>query len=544
MPEGTEPGTDTSVEHVRSLETSLIEEIYITDELPVVGMAVPTNPVIVETSSVTAELRVILAPVAATPRAVIAPAATAVPALVVHLPGPPRASDWVDRVSGTWRIPHRAPVQAVLLGAFGLDTLLYSMVVPFLPSHARQLGASPFTTGALFAAYAAGLLVAALPAGLVTTRLGARRTLLLGTLALVIATIAFALAPGLALLFVARAIQGVAGALTWTAGLALVAIRYPSTERSAVFARLFIATGAGTLLGPPLGGILFATGGFRLPFLVACVLVAAAGVAGLLVLPADAPPPRTSIERRTPHGRSRARRPMWRDDRFLVALVVTLAGGTLLALLEPSVPILLTSRFGLRPLVTGLVFGGLAALFMAVQPLVARLAHRAGAEITMLLGLLLGALALAGIGASQTLPAMILSLAGVAGGAACILVPSLALLALVGDRARRGRQRETHAAIFAAYNAAYAGGLLLGPLLIGLAITAWGAARGLAGLAVVPVAAAIIVAWQRLLVRRRRGAHHEHVHHKHPPHDTAHGAGASGGDQRARAPSRQTSRQT
>jgi MFS family permease len=354
----------------------------------------------------------------------------------------------------------------------------------------------------------------------VTTRLGARRTLLLGTLALVCATIAFALAPGLALLFAARAIQGIAGALTWTAGLALVAARYPSTERAAVFARLFVATGAGTLLGPPLGGILFAAGGFRLPFMVACVLVSAAGIGGLLVLPADVPFTGAPAVARSGHadGRnSRARagrrrrmwrmwrmRGIWRDDRFLVALLVTLAGGALLALLEPSVPLLLTSRFGLGSLATGLVFGGLAALFMAVQPVVARLARRVGAEITMLLGLCLGAVALAGIGASGTVPAMILSLAGVAGGAACILVPSLALLALVGDRARRGRERETHAAIFAAYNAAYAGGLLLGPLLIGVASTAWGAARGLAGLALVPLSAAGIVAWHRVTIRRRR----------------------------------------
>ena len=43
-----------------------------------------------------------------------------------------------------------AASQVALLLAFGLDLLLYSLVVPFLPQEAKQLGASPITIGILF----------------------------------------------------------------------------------------------------------------------------------------------------------------------------------------------------------------------------------------------------------------------------------------------------------------------------------------------------------------------------------------------------------
>ena len=77
-------------------------------------------------------------------------------------------------ISG-WR---KLAAQVALLGAFFIDLLLYSLVVPFLPGEAEQLGASPAVTGALFAMYAAGLFAVTPLAAWLTDRVGAHQTLL------------------------------------------------------------------------------------------------------------------------------------------------------------------------------------------------------------------------------------------------------------------------------------------------------------------------------------------------------------------------------
>ncbi|HEU5347589.1 MAG TPA: MFS transporter, partial [Ktedonobacterales bacterium] len=181
-----------------------------------------------------------------------------------------------SRAKGDSRV-HRTAAQVVLLGAFGLDMLLYSLVIPFLPGEAQGLGASPLVTGALFAMYAAGIFAATPLAAWFTDHLGPRRTLLWGLLALAASTLLFAFSPTLALglpgLFVARASQGIASALAWTAGLAVLVQLYSAEERPRLFARAFTVTGLAVLIGPPLGGALYTLGGFTLPFMVATGLV-------------------------------------------------------------------------------------------------------------------------------------------------------------------------------------------------------------------------------------------------------------------------------
>jgi MFS family permease len=374
------------------------------------------------------------------------------------------------------------------------------IVVPFLPGRAKELGASPLITGALFAAYAGGLFLATPPGGWITDRVGARQTLLLGLVALFGATLCFAFAPGLPLLFVARASQGVAGAITWTAGLALVAQLYGPGERPIVFARILMAGSAGTLLGPPLGGTLYTLGGFRAPFLVAAGLVLLDGLGRLLFLPGR----RVLAPAVRQRGVIRA---LFHDGRFLTALLVTLVGAGLLALLEPTIPPLLTARFGVRPLVIGALFGGLTVVFTVAQPMIAYATRRFGAELAMVLGLVIGALGLILIAKSGTLLDVVLALVEVAFGAAFLLVPTLEVLALSGPSGQgeppAGRDSTPYGAIFAAYNLAYGGGLFLGPLLAGVSITWLGPTHGLTLLSVAVVVVGFLVFWRRGAVRLR-----------------------------------------
>ncbi len=384
--------------------------------------------------------------------------------------------------------PRRVIVQAVLLGAFFLDTLLYTLVIPFLPGRAHALGVSPFLTSMLFAMYAGCFCLATPVAGWLTDRIGARQTLLLGLIALGLATVMFAVVPGLPPLFVARGAQGVAGAVTWTAGLALVAQLFGAEERSALVARILVASSAGTLLGPPLGGFLYAIGGFRAPFLAVAALVLLDGFGRIVFLPRGSALA-TPGSPRQPNGR-----PLFRDRHFVTALFVTVAGAALFTLLEPSLPPFLSARFGASSLVIGLIFGAQPLVFAFAQPLVTRAVRRLSAEITITFGLAFGAGALLLLGISSSLAHVLVALAFLAFGGALILLPAIDLLIppeRIGSATAAHNVR--YGAIFAAYNLSNAGGMFLGPLLAGGVITWLGATSGFTALSAFPVLCGLVV---------------------------------------------------
>ena len=405
---------------------------------------------------------------------------------------------------------HKGAIQIVLLVAFGLDTLLYSLVVPFLPTTVQAAGASPSITGALFASYAAGLLLFTPVAGWFTDRLGARTTLLVGLSSMFLATLLFAFVQLVPALFVARTAQGCAGAMTWTAGLALVSQLYDGETRLAVFARVFAATGIGTSLGPPLGGVLYGVGGFRTPFIAAACLVLADGLGRLLFLPSrralkagtgtlvDEVSPRPSQSARSP----RAPSLLTKRPSVFLGLFGTAIGGVVLALLEPSLPPLLIGRFGFHAAEVGALFAALTAVFLAVQPLVVDLLRRAGGTKVLSLGLAVdtvGLLALsAGIGSALLIA--IMGLALIAAGTALSLIAAFSLL--------EGRRIPVHdtgpdtvvqpvdsnrGKLYAAYNLSYAIGILIGPLGIGLLTARFGPSRALFLMGVIPLLACVMV---------------------------------------------------
>ncbi len=396
------------------------------------------------------------------------------------------------------RPARRGAVRLVLVGAFALDMLLYTMVVPFLPARAQALGATPAVTGMLFASFAIGLFAATSIAGLLTDYLGARRTLLVGLCALLAATLLFAFGSSLPWLFAARAAQGASGAVTWTAGLALVAQLFEPRERPQVFATIFMATGLGTLVGPPLGGVLYTLGGFRAPFLVAAGLVLLDGLGRALFLP----------------GRDRLRdvpasgamvRALLRNTPFVLALVATFAGAGVFAALDPTVPPLLADRFGFTPLLIGALFGGLTMVYSLSQPVITAAMRRVRPQGLMATGLLICAPLLAVVGWSGTLALTFGALAAITAAAAFTLSPALVSLAMSAETATGSDDGISYGTVYAMYNLAYAGGIFMGPILSGAAITWLGPARGLALVGTVPLTLALPLAIAAVLRRIARG---------------------------------------
>jgi predicted MFS family arabinose efflux permease len=226
------------------------------------------------------------------------------------------------------------------------------------------------------------------------------------------------------------------------------------------------------------------------------ILVALDGIGRVIFLPGRDPTERSALT----HGTTRT---LLRDRRFVVALIATLFGAGVLALLEPTLPPLLSSRFGLHALPIGLFFGGTVLVNTLALPLVGYTTRQLGAPVTIVFGMLFAALALTMIAVSTTLVHIGIALAALGFAAPFTLVPTLELLTTLG-KGNAPAEKAPYGAIYAAYNFAYAGGIFLGPLAAGFTITQFGPEAGLALPAALPMLLGLIMFAGLALSRRRR----------------------------------------
>lgn len=161
------------------------------------------------------------------------------------------------------------------------------LVDPILVPIADELGATPSQVSLLFTSYMAVMGVAMLATGWVSSRLGAKRTLLLG-LAVIIAGAGLAGSMDTITGIVAfRAVWGFGNALfIATALAAIVASARGSVEQAIILYES--ALGVGIAAGPLLGGALGAIS-WRWPFYGVSVLMAVALAATALTLPRTPP---------------------------------------------------------------------------------------------------------------------------------------------------------------------------------------------------------------------------------------------------------------
>lgn len=126
-----------------------------------------------------------------------------------------------------WRSSTLFIVSTVGIGLF-TDLFLYGLVVPILPFILRDRVNLPQDkiqshVSALLAAYAGASVIFSPLAGILADRLSTRQLpFLVGLIALLLATLLLLLGQNVAVLTIARILQGISAAVVWTIGLALV----------------------------------------------------------------------------------------------------------------------------------------------------------------------------------------------------------------------------------------------------------------------------------------------------------------------------------
>lgn len=164
-------------------------------------------------------------------------------------------------------------VLATALATFG-SFLGIGIVDPILPSIARELGASHFMVMFLFTSYLLIMGLANLVAGALATRIGSKRTMLLGLATVAVFAGGCSLVSTVESLAILRGFWGLGNALFTTTALAIIV--GVATKNSQTAITLYEASlGFGIACGPLLGGLLGAQS-WRLPFAGASVLMVAA----------------------------------------------------------------------------------------------------------------------------------------------------------------------------------------------------------------------------------------------------------------------------
>ena len=154
-----------------------------------------------------------------------------------------------------------------------LQSISFSQVGPFYPFEAKEKGVTPLSLGLIIGSFSIAYILSAAISGKYLTQIGKGLGLKVGLLMVIIqlfglGSLKFISTPSLfiGLSIAAMSIGGSGAALNVTCALAIINTNYPN-EREKNLGLFEGGSGLGLLLGPLLGSLLYAIGGYCLPFL-------------------------------------------------------------------------------------------------------------------------------------------------------------------------------------------------------------------------------------------------------------------------------------
>ena len=195
-----------------------------------------------------------------------------------------------DAVGGIWSADYLpvtlANLTIVAIAAF--DGLALVAALPAIADDLGHVGLVPWVITAFLATSA----IAGIMAGPIIDAIGVRRTFRITGLWFLISSAGAAAAPSMALLVVARAVQGIGGGLVISVALAAVGLAYPDRLRPRAFAANSMVWGVMGFGGPVITAGFLALAGWRMIFVVQLPITALALAAGWRTLPSTRDAPR------------------------------------------------------------------------------------------------------------------------------------------------------------------------------------------------------------------------------------------------------------
>lgn len=282
----------------------------------------------------------------------------------------------------------------------------FAVVAPFFPLHAQYIGMDSSDVAIVFSSYALAQLVIAPLSGALASRFGRKRILVFGAGSISVSTCLFGLVEGMLpgsplkvwsfVYSLLRVVQGGGAALATTCIFAILTDAFPN-DKGKVIGVANSMSGVGWAIGPPVGGLIYAAGGFTMPFLVMGPLPMLLLLLQLLSYPqlsADA----TSDPKLTEHlefseSFRRTRQLVTRP--LLLTVAVAVAHMSKWTLFDVMFTPWATSEFGINVTTVSLYFSIPAMAFLVISPLggwvVDRVTHK---KWLLLAGMCLGGCAM------------------------------------------------------------------------------------------------------------------------------------------------------
>jgi MFS family permease len=151
-----------------------------------------------------------------------------------------------------------------------------SMVGPFLPVYAKDLGATAMEIGVMMSGFYLGRLVMQLPAGIIADLAGRRIVVLVSLAGYTVSCLGYAASPTATWLLVSRVVQGFSAALFSVGARSLLNDLAGPRLRGLAQGTYASAVGLGFVVGPIVGSRLSHRHGMFVAFLVAAAFAAAA----------------------------------------------------------------------------------------------------------------------------------------------------------------------------------------------------------------------------------------------------------------------------
>ncbi|XP_044531377.1 MFS-type transporter SLC18B1 [Gracilinanus agilis] len=317
---------------------------------------------------------------------------------------------------------------SILISAASINLgsmMCYSILGPFFPNEAEKKDVSNTVIGMIFGCFALFNLLSSLLFGKYLVQIGAKFMFVAGMFVSGGATVLFGMldrAPDgpifITMCFLVRVVDAISFAAAITASFSLLAKAFPNNVAT-VMGSLEIFSGLGLVLGPPLGGFLYQTFGYEVPFIFLGCLVLLMVPLNMCILPNyDASPSEHSF---------------WKlvtlPKVVLISFVIiSLSGG--FGFLDPTLSLFVLNKFNLSAGYVGLVFLGLALSYSISSPLFGLLSDKvpylrkwllvSGNIITAVCYMLLGPVPILHIKSQLWLLVLVLVVNGVSAGMSII----------------------------------------------------------------------------------------------------------------------------
>uniref|UniRef100_A0A8D0PZA9 Solute carrier family 18 member B1 n=2 Tax=Sus scrofa TaxID=9823 RepID=A0A8D0PZA9_PIG len=262
----------------------------------------------------------------------------------------------------------------VLISAASINLgsmMCYSILGPFFPKEAEKKGASNTVIGMIFGCYAFFDLLASLVFGKYLVHIGAKFMFVAGMFVSGGVTVLFGVLDQvpegpvfIAMCFLVRITDAISFSAAITASSSILAKAFPNNVAT-VMGSLEIFSGLGLVLGPPLGGFLYQSFGYEVPFIFLGCIVLLMVPLNMCILPNYESDP--------------GKHSFWKlitlpKVAFLSFVITSLS--SCFGFLDPTLSLFVLEKFHLPAGYVGLVFLGLALSYTISSPLMGLLSDK------------------------------------------------------------------------------------------------------------------------------------------------------------------------